>query len=423
MNDDDLTTDLGRALRDRSDAMHGTSLALVDVQQKARSIRRRRAGTAVGGAVAALALIVPTAALANHTGHRSEPLPPATQSVTPTPSPTPSDGQQPPAGVLDVSDLPTGAAPQMEYVTDGSTLHQIDGSTVDIPTQYPVSSFAVLTDGSHIWLTRDHNGTTYVEVQDLDGTLHDPVPSAGSLAVNPSHSIAAWVMPDGQVMVWTLGAKADTPLGDPITAGSELRMGAVTGDDCALACTVYVNVASPQGGDAPWEPWEVSASRTHVLRDGGYLTVSDISQAGVTIGLTKITDVDSCSKVLGGGEFAGWSTCKNQLTSFSTEGGLVLATPTYYDGLGPTSIAMYAASGGPRLFERQSDAKHQAFYAQPGPAWEDDKHVLASVFQDGRWALVRIAADGSMEYAVQPVAGGNVANPYVLATGGPTRGD
>ncbi len=160
-----------------------------------------------------------------------------------------------------------------------------------------------------------------------------------------------------------------------------------------------------------------------MLRDGGYLTVSDISQAGVTIGLTKITDVDSCSKVLGGGEFAGWSTCKNQLTSFSTEGGLVLATPTYYDGLGPTSIAMYAASGGPRLFERQSDAKHQAFYAQPGPAWEDDKHVLASVFQDGRWALVRIAADGSMEYAVQPVAGGNVANPYVLATGGPTRGD
>ncbi len=422
MNDDDLTTDLGRELRDRSDAMHGTSLGLADVQQKARSIRRRRTVTAVGGAVAAIALIVPTAALANHHGGRTtEPLP-ATQSVTPTPSPTTSEGQQPPAGVLDVSDLPTGDAPRVEYVTGGNTLHQIDGSSVEIPTRYPVNSFVVLTDGSHIWLTRD-NGTTYVEVQDLDGTLHDPVPSVGSLAVNPSHSIAAWVTPDGQVMVWTLGAKAQKPLGDPLAAGSELRMAAVTGDDCALACTVYVNVASPQGGDAPWEPWEVSASQTQLLRDGGYLTVSDISRAGVTIGLTKITDIDTCSKVLGGGEFAGWSTCKNQLASFSTEGGLVLATPTYYDGLGPTSIAMYAVSGGPRLFERRSDAKHQAFYAQPGPAWEDEKHLLASVFQDGRWSIVRIAADGTMEYAVPPIAGADVENPFVLATGGPAVGD
>ena len=49
--------------------------------------------------------------------------------------------------------------------------------------------------------------------------------------------------------------------------------------------------------------------------------------------------------------------------------------------------------------------------------------MLASVFQDGRWALVRIASDGSMEYAVPPVAGADVENPYVLATGGPTRGD
>ena len=32
MNDDDLTSDLGRELRDRSDAMHGSSLALADVQ-------------------------------------------------------------------------------------------------------------------------------------------------------------------------------------------------------------------------------------------------------------------------------------------------------------------------------------------------------------------------------------------------------
>ncbi len=87
MNDDDLTTDLGRELHGRSEAMHGSSLALADVRQTARSIRRRRTATAIGGAVAAVALIIPTAAIASHQGHRTSPLPPATQSVTPLPAP------------------------------------------------------------------------------------------------------------------------------------------------------------------------------------------------------------------------------------------------------------------------------------------------------------------------------------------------
>ena len=98
MNDNDLTTDLGRELHDRADAMLGSSLGLADVQRKARSIRRRRTAVAVGGVAAAVALIVPTAVLANHHNGRSiEPLP-ATQSVTPTPSPTTAQGQQPAPG-------------------------------------------------------------------------------------------------------------------------------------------------------------------------------------------------------------------------------------------------------------------------------------------------------------------------------------
>jgi len=49
--------------------------------------------------------------------------------------------------------------------------------------------------------------------------------------------------------------------------------------------------------------------------------------------------------------------------------------------------------------------------------------VLAAVFQDGKWSIVRFASDGSMEDAVPPVAGEDVENPYILATGGPAVGD
>ena len=43
--------------------------------------------------------------------------------------------------------------------------------------------------------------------------------------------------------------------------------------------------------------------------------------------------------------------------------------------------------------------------------------MLAPVFQDGMWSIVRFASDGSMEYAMTPVPGQDVENPYVLATG------
>ena len=155
MNDDDLTTDLGRELHDRSDAMHGSSLALADVQQKARSIRRRRTATAVGGAVAAIALIVPTAALASHQGHRTSPLPPATQSVTPTPSPTATEGQQPPAGVLDVSDLPTGDRARGWTTSRTARFHFADGVRGEVRTRYTPAQFVELVDGARVWRTTD----------------------------------------------------------------------------------------------------------------------------------------------------------------------------------------------------------------------------------------------------------------------------
>ncbi len=404
MNDDDLTTDLGRELRDRSDAMHGSSLALADVQQRARSIRRRRTVTAVGGAVAAIALIVPTAALANHHGgHTTEPLP-ATQSVTPTPSPTTSDGHQPPAGVLDVSDLPTGAPPQIAYVTDDE-VRLPGGTTAPTQTRYPVIAMVNL-QGTRIFETAGQ-GRFWVEVIGFDGTQLGQWRIQGGLAVNASHTIAAWVDPVGQVMTWSVGAVKPRPLGDPVP-GEGLVVGAVSGDDCSLACSVIVNAGA---GDR--QPWEVSEASTRPLLDGGYLSIDDISQAGLSIGYTKITDSGSCSALAGGGEFQGFSTCENTLSTFSPDGQLMMGLPAYPDGLGPNQLAMYDLTG-KRLFDRRATEQAQATFQSQ--AWEDDTHVLISVFQAGKWSIVRIGTDGSMEYAVPPVAGEDVDNPYVLSS-------
>ena len=418
-NHDDLTHTLSQELEDRAHAMDGSTLHLTDVQGRARSIRRRRTAAAVAGVAAVVAVIVPVATLAGRSGGNPAPAPaPTTQSVTPTPP----EGSQPPPGVLDVSDLPTGAAPRMEYVTDGRVLHQIDGSTVDISTVYPVSSFVVLADGTHLWLTRDNQGNAYVEVQDAEGTLQDPVRAGGDLSVNSAHTVGAWVRPDGQVMVWNAGATEPLEYESPVGATDEMRMGPVLGDHCGApedSCEVYVNVSDPNA-DPSWQPWLVDINDTAPYLDGTYLILQDATEGGLSIGYRKLTDFGSCSVLLGGGEFQGFDTCKHTLSSFSPDGGLILGDPAYHDGIGNGEIAMYDLESN-LLFERHSTAKSQAFY--PSAEWEDSSHVLAPVFQDGQWAVVRIASDGSMEYAVPPVAGQDVDNPFVLATGGPSVGD
>jgi hypothetical protein len=407
---DELGTRLTQTLTERADAMAGSSLGLADVTGRARSIRRRRTAGAVVGVAAAVAVIVPGVSLATRGGSHLEPAP-----ATPSLTHTEGDHQQPRPGVLDVSDLPAGDAPRLEYVTGGRVLHRLDGSTADVPTRYPVGSFVALADGTHLWLT-SHHGTSYVEIQDASGTMHAPVRSGRDLAVDHSHSVAAWTRVDGQVMVQNAGATEPLEYGDPVPAGNDLRMGPVLGDHCggaADACEVYVNVPAESG----WQPWLVSANGTEPYRDGSYLVYSDGTESGLSIGLTKITDFGSCSRLLGGGEFAGFETCKHTLVSFSPDGQLILADPAYHDGIGSGEIGMYDLDGRP-LWARHSTERAQSFY--PEAQWEDDTHVLAPVFQDGTWSLVRFGADGSMEYAVASVPGKDVANPFELPIGGPT---
>jgi hypothetical protein len=397
------------------EALGGRELHLDEVLSRAGGIRRkRRTLTGLVAAAAVVALVVPAGVIladresASGPGPLTHPTAPASTSPSASPSPTPSTttdpGSQPAPGVLDVSHLPTGDAPRLDYLQDG-LLHFADGGTGAVRTHYTPRQFVEMSDGSRVWQTVDH-GTPYVEIQDPDGYFHGAVRSRFGLAIDPTHTISAWLSPSGHVTVWEGRATDPRPFGEPVP-GSDLRLGPVIGNDCSLACSVVVNVRDREG-----QPWEVRDSGTQPLRDGGYLSISDSSEAGLSIGLTRVTDVSTCSKLLGGGEFVGFSTCRNQLSSFSPDGRLILALPSYFDGTGPTGIGMYDLSG-KRLFERSSTVDAQAWFTDA--AWEDDTHVLAPVFQGGRWAVVRIGSDGRMEYAVPPVAStDDVTSPFVL---------
>ena len=180
---DDLTTQLTRTLTDHADEMTAASLGLDRDHRAAPArsgagVRRPRSSVPRPRWLS----IVPTWHWRATPAASPEPAPAVTHDAHPdhrrSRPPATATSRRP--GVLDVSDLPTGAAPR-----DGATSPEADAAPdrrrapSDIPTHYPVSSFVALTDGSHVWLTT-HGGTPYVEVQDGNGTCTTRCRAAGT---------------------------------------------------------------------------------------------------------------------------------------------------------------------------------------------------------------------------------------------------
>ncbi len=413
MNDDDLTSSLHDELRNRADAMHGSTVGLADVTGRARTIRRRRAATAVAGVVAAVVLIVPTAAVAGHElgGHRNEPLP-ATQDVSPTPT-----AQADPRAPLEVTGLPTGAAPRVGFLR-GGTLHLPGGSSVPVATADPVDRYVLLTDGTVVFLTRSDQGTTHVEVTDPQGARRGPYPAGDGLVADPSGTTAAWIGPDGHPRIWRPGATQPFRMAGHVP-GDGLQVQAVTAGDCASTdpagaggCQVLVRTHDQATGATA--DWLVSS-------DGGvdraapsarFVGVTSLAGSGTEVGLTRVRqDGSSCSGIAGQSGPVAWQTCSHTLLAFSPDGSYVSADTAYHDGAGSSVLAAYGANGD-LAFDHLSTRRAQAFVQTS--VWEDDTHLLGTVFQGGRWSVVRFGVDGSMELAVPSVPGDVARSPLVL---------
>lgn len=405
MNHDDMTDELNRTLRVHTAGIDGSSISLGEVKGRATQIRRRRAAAGSMAAAAAVAILVPTAMAGSDlfsNASRDE-LPPATQH-TQVPTPTPADG-------LDIADLPRGAEPGIAWVESG-TLHH-DGR--DIPLPEGAGSVATLGD-EYIVSTR--NAVVVLDAEGRVITTEQAAEHTG-LAVNAAGTAAAWMGPDNAPVVWQAGFPEALHLDGFTGPGGNPQAVGLTGEDCTAdpetkvdaGCVVVFTVGNDRGDVRSY------ASDTHGIVDLASSTlhaITAVSAEGRMAGITEITDDGTCSAVLGEADSVAWSTCDHRLGAFSPDGSLLTGPQAYGSGIGDGEVAILSASDGEVLVSLDN-RESQSFVART--AWEDDGHVLAEVFQAGQWAIVRIGLDGSMEYAVGPVPGNEMEDPFHLAVG------
>jgi hypothetical protein len=169
-------------------------------------------------------------------------------------------------------------------------------------------------------------------------------------------------------------------------------------------CTVFV--------DTTRHVW-VSTSHGFVTTAGRMLAVSDVAPDGrVTALLSRRTaDRGPCWGVVGPDGHRHFRTCTSYLAAFSPNGRWMLAEQP--------ATRWQSVRGFSVLGRNGRSARAWTFHARPHTAlsqltWEDDHHLLGVLRAQGRWSVVRIGTDGTVEYAVAPVSGGDDIPPLSL---------
>jgi hypothetical protein len=401
--------DEGRRLRDalhgQVDSMTEAPLSLDDVSSRAHRIRRNRMVAAGVGIAAAVAIIVPAGMMAGGAFQRSADPDYASGSASPTTSTSPTPA---PTTDFDVADLPTGPAPALAWA-DGLTIHRADGTTVTARGVDRIDQLAPMGDG---WViaTQDGAGNLQVVRLSADGTAGDRYPLDGHLATSPEGQVVAWASPTGEVTVIQSGG-AETFTMPPITAAGPYSAIAVSSEDCKegrtteAGCSVYVNTVGARS-----QAW-VSTSHGFADRVGGGIR-STTAVHGFLAGITEYhNDMTTCSQLQDAPGVVRWETCDFRLVGFAPNSEHLVAVGSIGDGFGDGELAILDAGGNPLVHLVSTQA---SFTSSMDQVWEDDTHVLTVTYQDGRWAVVRIGLDGSMEYAVAPVQGSDFDRPFFL---------
>lgn len=410
---------------DRFEDLGGRELRLDEVLQRAGGIRRkRRTTTALVAAAAVVALVAPAGVLlgdrdsAGGPGPASHPTAPVSVDSTPTPAPSPTPSPTPGTNpdvvhrvsIAGLSGTQAGAPPAQGYVSAG-VWHAPDGSTWQAPGD-PAKLLAIAPVGTSFLLaTTDGTGRPAVELVGRDGYLVKSWPTdGGSGFVRSPGGQVAFVEPDGTPVVVDADGRGWLRFPDRVPRGSAFTATALLGGACTASdpCTVVVD----SRGRHP-EPWLVSSAGTVEPAGPRLVSVADAAPDGRLAGVTSIDEAlpGTCSEVQDIRHDKLWSTCANRFVAFSPSGTKLLASGSYADGFGDTELAVQdARAGSPIVRYRTADGA-----AITTMQWEDDAHVLAVVFEKGRWAVLRLGLDGHVEVAVPPVPGGSdLAAPFEL---------
>lgn len=370
----------------------GSELEIGQVLARAGEIRRgRRMRATMLMAACVLAIAVPTVLVAvNRPAHQApQPAKPTKINLAP----------------ITLTGLKTGERPKIDGV-QGRVWHASDDKTGRSGGR--VIGAVAIGDDTLVATSSEQGQRAHLIPQGSETAQEvQSWPMEGGFAVSAEGTLAAFVMPDGTPMVIQDGAAHPLP---KIPAEGGYTATAVFGPDCTLhadfeGCGVWVTTQGQKTGT--WESWSSGAARRV---DSSLRWVTAVVDGDKVAGVTQVhDDLSTCSQVE---SFADqtplWSTCGYQLTAFSPDGAHVLAKPDG-DGLGPRSLAVYSADG-KEIFDLA--VAHDGFIGQT--VWEDDSHVLATVHEQGDWAVVRIGLDGSREYAVPAVHGDDANPPFVL---------
>ncbi len=129
--------------------------------------------------------------------------------------------------------------------------------------------------------------------------------------------------------------------------------------------------------------------------------VTDADARGRVVGLTARDT--SCSGLLVRARRLAWTTCEHELLAFAPDGRRILAADDEYD---VDDIAVYAQDGELLVsWDLPSRYRAGAERRLGDVAWEDPTHVLATAFEGGRWMVLRLGLDGSVERASARLAG------------------
>lgn len=319
--------------------------------------------------------------------------------------PTPSEAGTP------VSDTPTidpatkAPAAAVAYV-HGGVWHRADGTTVALPR----SDY----DGAVVWNDRlvvtRFDGEVYsvADVIGPDGEVVDTFPTTGPVAVNEAGTTIAWVDTDGAVMTaWDGGevALGEVELSAPGETVSHVVDAVVGGPDChevADSCWVFVNsgVGEPTTFDS------------HGVEDNpipGVVEYNDATEGRLASYVDEIEDAATCGGLYDlAADAREWETCDFLVDRIAPDGRHAIGLPSYFDGLGPTSISVLDARTGE---ETGRFAPEGGFVASWG--WSADGSVVFDTYDGANWHLMAMRPNGALEeIAVQK--GNELDSPFAV---------
>ncbi len=344
-----------------------------------------------------------------------------THSASPSPTETPSEGSGgTDRGVLDVGDLEQGSAPGLAYAElawkdgfpDGGVIHAPDGREVPLPP-YGISEFVPFGNGWMVVVIDQDTGRESLISMSSDGEYDGRTRVSGGIAVSSDGGTIAWTSPDGTVTTADRTGERRT-LGSVGALGPYRTVG-IIGDDCGpsrsedASCAVVVDTvgrrygayAVTSLGDVTSIDGMRTATTVSGTRVGGVHSVDDLAPSSCS----RMTDRPD-SRVL-------WETCDYTLDVVDPDGKTLVGLPSYLDGFGPDTLALVSISDGSTLQSWTNGPDSATYFDQ---VWEDSSHLLMRTYQSGEWAVVRVGLDGSLEYAVAPVAGEDLASPILLQT-------